>query len=112
MERTSRPEPPNGKHPTWGAFAKVGVIGLGYIGLPTAAMFARSGLQVVGVDVNPRVVESIRRGKPHVVEPDLEELVASVTSRGLLCASTEPEPADAFIIAVGTPCRNGYQPDV
>ncbi|HXG12342.1 MAG TPA: UDP-N-acetyl-D-mannosamine dehydrogenase [Gemmataceae bacterium] len=123
MERNSKHEPPdgrrngiipfpNGRHPSRAAFQKVGVIGLGYIGLPTAAMFARSGLQVIGVDVNARVVETVNCGKAHVVEPDLDELVKSVTASGLLRASTQPEPADAFIIAVGTPCRADHRPDV
>ena len=115
MEGTSTPHSPrptrSGRRPARGSFQRVGVIGLGYIGLPTAAMFARSGLQVIGIDVNARVVETIRRGKAHVVEPDLDELVRSVTSRGLLRATTQAEPADAFLIAVGTPCRDGHQPD-
>jgi len=75
-------------------------------------MFARAGLQVIGVDVNPKVVESLRRGKPHVVEPDLEELVQTAVSGGQLRVGLQPEPADAFVIAVGTPCREGHQPDV
>jgi UDP-N-acetyl-D-mannosaminuronic acid dehydrogenase len=91
---------------------RVVVIGLGYIGLPTAATLAAHGVEVVGVDVNPRAVELVNRGKIHLVEPDLEDLVHDVVSQGKLRATTRPEPADAFIVAVGTPCREGHRPDV
>ena len=79
------------------------VMGLGYIGLPTAAMFASAGVRVLGVDVNTQAVETVNQGKIHIVEPGLEELVSKVVSEGLLVASTEPKTADAYIIAVPTP---------
>ena len=79
------------------------VMGLGYIGLPTAAMFASAGVRVLGVDVNPSTVKTINEGKIHIVEPGLEEVVNASVSNGLLSASDEPETADAYIIAVPTP---------
>lgn len=84
---------------------KLVVMGLGYIGLPTAAMFAMSGMQVCGVDVRPDTVEAINEGRTHIVEPDLDSLVARVVADGNLRAQTTPEPADVFIIAVPTPIR-------
>ena len=84
-------------------FKKVNVVGLGYIGLPTAAIFARSGLQVTGVDVNQHVVESVNRGNIHIVEPLLDDIVRQEVQKGNLKASTQPSPADAFVIAVPTP---------
>ncbi|GGK13415.1 UDP-N-acetyl-D-mannosamine dehydrogenase [Luteimonas terricola] len=79
------------------------VIGLGYIGLPTAAMFASSGVRVHGVDINPATVDLINQGKPHIEEGDLDALVARVVGSGALSAHLEPVPADAYIIAVPTP---------
>ena len=86
-------------------FKKVTIIGLGYIGLPTAAIFARSGLQVTGVDVNQQIVETINGGNIHIVEPLLHDIVRQEVHRGTLKASTKPVPADAFVIAVPTPVR-------
>ena len=86
-----------------GAVQKLGVIGLGYIGLPTAATFAASGLEVVGVDVNQRVRDSVNAGIAHIEEGDLDTLVATVVGQGRLRACAEPVPCDAFIIAVPTP---------
>lgn len=88
------------------------VVGLGYIGLPTAAVFAKAGLQVTGVDVNPRAVESINSGKAHIVEVDLDGLLHGVVLNGSLKAQTEPTTADAFIIAVPTPFTDGHKPDL
>ena len=85
------------------SFARIAVVGLGYIGLPTAAVFADNGIEVVGIDVNARAVESINRGQPHFGEPNLDALVRRVVEGGKLRATTEFEPADAFIIAVPTP---------
>lgn len=85
------------------AFETVSVIGLGYIGLPTAAMFAAHGKHVIGVDVNETTVEIINRGQIHIVEPELDALVARGVSKGALRATTSPEAADAFLIAVPTP---------
>lgn len=82
---------------------KVCVIGLGYIGLPTSAVLASAGHTVIGVDVNPSVVEVINSGRVHIVEPDLEESVQAAVNGGKLRAQLLPEPADAFIICVPTP---------
>lgn len=79
------------------------VIGLGYIGLPTAAIIARAGCPVLGIDVSERVVETINRGEIHIEEVDLDGLVQAVVQRGLLRAATEICPADVFVIAVPTP---------
>ena len=94
------------------SFNTISVIGLGYIGLPTAAVFASRGKQVVGVDVNLRAVETINRGEIHIVEPDLGEVVRQAVQQGLLRATTTAEPADAFLIAVPTPFMNDHQPDL
>lgn len=88
------------------AFDTISVIGLGYIGLPTAAMFAAHGKQVIGVDVNQHAVDTINRGEIHIVEPDLDAMVAVAVQKGMLRASTTAEPADAFLIAVPTPFKN------
>jgi UDP-N-acetyl-D-mannosaminuronic acid dehydrogenase len=92
--------------------SKVSIIGLGYIGLPTAAVLASAGHEVVGVDVNPRVVQVVNRGEVHIVEPDLDGLVRGAVLSGRLRAVHAAEPADAFIIAVPTPFKNGHQPDL
>ena len=84
-------------------FQKICVLGLGYIGLPTASTFATNGLKVTGVDVNPQVVEILRSGGLHIHEPGLRTLVQAAISSGNLSVSLQPEPADAFIIAVPTP---------
>jgi UDP-N-acetyl-D-mannosaminuronic acid dehydrogenase len=91
---------------------KVCVVGLGYIGLPTAAIVARAGCQVHGVDVTQSVVDTINRGEIHIEEVDLDGLVQGVVARGLLKASTEVAPADVFIIAVPTPFDGNHAPDV
>jgi UDP-N-acetyl-D-mannosaminuronic acid dehydrogenase len=92
------------------------VIGLGYIGLPTAALLAGKGYQVIGVDVNPKTVETINQGQIHIVEPDLDAFVRSAVSSGKLKAQTEPTQADIFIVCVPTPLserRDGIpQPDI
>lgn len=90
----------------------VAVIGLGYIGLPTAAVIARSGCNVLGIDVTAHVVETINNGKIHIEEVDLDGLVQGVVSRGLLRASLEFEPADVFVIAVPTPFKDDHVPDL
>jgi len=88
----------------------ISVIGLGYIGLPTAAMFASKEKRVIGVDVNQYAVDTINAGKIHIVEPDLDVLVKDAVASGFLTATVTPEPADAFIIAVPTPfLLNGGQ---
>lgn len=88
------------------------VLGLGYIGLPTAAVIARSGCPVLGVDVNASVVETINRGEIHIEEVDLDGLVQGVVARQLLRASTEVEAADVFVIAVPTPFDANHAPDI
>lgn len=88
------------------------VIGLGYVGLPTAAVLASRGIRVTGVDVNPQTVESINAGKPHIIEPDLDMVVHGAVAKGQLTARTEPVEADAFIIAVPTPFTDTHEPDL
>ncbi|WRH75426.1 MAG: UDP-N-acetyl-D-mannosamine dehydrogenase [Sphingobium sp.] len=88
------------------------VMGLGYIGLPTAAVIARSGCRVLGVDVNSNIVDTINRGEIHIEEVDLDGLVQGVVQRKLLRASTMVEPADVFVIAVPTPCGDDHAPDI
>lgn len=90
----------------------ISVIGLGYIGLPTAAMFAQAKSQVIGVDVVPSVVDTVNQGNIHIVEPGLEEIVKVAVQNGYLKATTTPEPSDAFLIAVPTPFKEDYQPDL
>lgn len=85
------------------SFDTVSVIGLGYIGLPTAAMFASRKKKVIGVDVNQHAVDTINKGQIHIVEPDLDMLVHAAVTEGYLRATVNPEPADAFLIAVPTP---------
>jgi len=85
------------------SFETISVIGLGYIGLPTAAMFASRKKKVIGVDVNQHVVDTINKGQIHIVEPDIDKLVHAAVSEGYLRATTILEPADAFLIAVPTP---------
>lgn len=93
-------------------FQQISVIGLGYIGLPTAAVFAQHGLSVIGVDVNQHAVETINRGDIHIVEPGLEAVVQRAVADGLLKAVLEPEPADAFLMAVPTPFNDDYTGDL
>ncbi|MEJ6788913.1 UDP-N-acetyl-D-mannosamine dehydrogenase [Brevundimonas sp. BR2-1] len=88
------------------------MVGLGYIGLPTAAIFADTGLQVIGVDVSSTAVSTINSGRAHITEPDLDLLVRRVVTKGGLCATLTPEPADAFILAVPTPFKADHEPDV
>jgi UDP-N-acetyl-D-mannosaminuronic acid dehydrogenase len=95
-----------------GTETKVCVLGLGYIGLPTAAVIARTGAQVLGVDVSPHVVETVNSGRVHIEEVDLDGLVSGVVARGSLRASTQIEPADVFVIAVPTPFGADHVPDI
>ena len=91
---------------------RVGVVGLGYIGLPTAAVIARTGARVVGIDVNPHVVETINRGQIHIEEANLDALVHQVVTSGHLAASLSAEPCDVFVIAVPTPFDDDHRPDI
>ncbi|WP_165855398.1 UDP-N-acetyl-D-mannosamine dehydrogenase [Marinobacter sp. JSM 1782161] len=94
------------------SFHKICVIGLGYIGLPTAAVIASRQKHVVGVDIDQHAVDTINKGEIHIVEPDLDMLVHASVKEGYLQATIEPEPADAFLIAVPTPLVSGNQPDL
>lgn len=94
------------------SFKSISVIGLGYIGLPTAAVLASRGVNVIGVDVNKNTVDTINEGKIHIIEPDLDIVVRSVVQTGNLRATTIPEPADAFLIAVPTPIQENNTPDL
>ena len=91
---------------------KVVMMGLGYIGLPTAALIASRGISVLGIDVNQSVVDTINKGKIHIVEPDLDGLVKHVVERGFLKASTAVEVADVYLIAVPTPFKGNHEPDL
>ena len=94
------------------SFKTISVIGLGYIGLPTAAAFASRQKQVVGVDINAHAVETINRGEIHIVEPELGNVVKSAVNGGYLRASTTPVVADAYLIAVPTPFKGEHEPDM
>ena len=89
----------------------VSVVGLGYIGLPTAAFFADSDFEVIGVDINPTYVETINSGKVPFSEPGFDDLLSKVVENGSLRASVDVESAEAYIIAVPTPFREEYQVD-
>lgn len=93
-------------------FSRVAIIGLGYIGLPTAATLASRGVEVIGVDVNEHAVSMITQGKVHFSEPDLDMLVRAAVMTGKLRAVVTPEPAEAFIIAVPTPLADDKRPDL
>jgi UDP-N-acetyl-D-mannosaminuronic acid dehydrogenase len=93
------------------ALNNICVIGLGYIGLPTATVFADNGVEVLGVDIKQEAVDAINSGKPHIIEPDLDVLLRKVLAAGKFKAATKPAPADAFIIAVPTPFKNQFEPD-
>jgi len=93
-------------------FEIISVVGLGYIGLPTAAAFAARRKKVIGVDVNQHAVDTINRGEIHIVEPELDMLVQAAVAQGNLQAFTTPQPADAFLIAVPTPFTDGHKPDL
>lgn len=97
-------------------FDTISIIGLGYIGLPTAAVFASHKIKVIGVDLNQRTVDTINRGEIHIIEPELDKLVRAAVTDGFLRATTKPEPAEAFLIAVPTPFKDGptgpHHPDL
>lgn len=90
-------------------FHKICILGLGYIGLPTASTFATHGLKVVGVDINPHVVETLSKGDIHIHEPGLQRVVGAALTSGNLTVSYQPEKADAFLIAVPTPFKEDTQ---
>jgi UDP-N-acetyl-D-mannosaminuronic acid dehydrogenase len=93
-------------------FQTISMIGLGYIGLPTATLFASRKKRVIGVDVSEHAVNTINSGKIHIVEPELDILVHAAVTEGYLRATLTPEPADAFLIAVPTPFKEGHRPDL
>ena len=93
-------------------FSTISVIGLGYIGLPTAAAFASRQKRVVGVDINQHAVETINRVEIHIVEPDLASVVKTAVEQGYLSATTAPVAADAYLIAVPTPFKDLHEPDM
>lgn len=93
-------------------FSTISVIGLGYIGLPTAAAFASRQKQVIGVDINAHAVETINRGEIHIVEPELDLVVKQAVQDGYLRASQTPVEADAYLIAVPTPFKDAHAPDM
>lgn len=93
-------------------FKKVCVVGLGYVGLPTAALMANAGLDVLGVDTSKSAVDRVNQGETPLVEPDLSILVRAAATSGKLRAAETPEPADAFIVAVPTPIGNDHKPDL
>lgn len=93
-------------------FNTISMIGLGYIGLPTATLFASRKKKVIGVDVSQHAVDTINQGKIHIVEPELDMLVHAAVTEGYLRATIQPEPADAFLIAVPTPFTDGHKPDL
>lgn len=91
----------------------VSVIGLGYIGLPTAALVASRGIRVIGVDVNESTVNTINEGRIHIIEPDLDIMVSKAVRDNLLIATTQPQKADVFLIAVPTPFKgDDHEPDI
>jgi UDP-N-acetyl-D-mannosaminuronic acid dehydrogenase len=87
-------------------------MGLGYIGLPTAAVAAKHGIQVIGVDINQEVVDTVNQGKIHIIEPALDKVVRGVVSNGMLRAAMKPEYGDAFFIVVPTPFKHNHRADI
>lgn len=87
-------------------------MGLGYIGLPTAIIAAKHGVQITGVDINPKVVEMTNQGKLHIIEPGMQELLREVVGNGKLKASTTPEVSDAYFMVVPTPFKGNHEPDI
>jgi len=91
---------------------KIQFFGLGYIGLPTAAIVAGKQINVIGVDINPNVVDTINKGEIHIVEPNLKELVQNVVENGYLRATTKPEISDVYLVVVPTPFKGNHEPDI
>ena len=87
-------------------------MGLGYIGLPTAIIAAQHGIKIIGVDINPKVVDMTNQGKLHIIEPGMQELLQEVVADGRLKASTIPEESDAYFIVVPTPFKGDHEPDI
>ena len=93
-------------------FNQICFMGLGYIGLPTAAISAGKGLRVLGIDINQKVVDTINKGNIHIIEPGLGELVRQVVESGNLRAATKPEESDVYLIVVPTPFKGNHEPDI
>lgn len=93
-------------------FMRASFIGLGYIGLPTAIIAARHGIQVAGIDVNPEIVRATNEGHLHIVEPEMETMLKEVVANGSLKAYCQPQVADAYFIVVPTPFKENHQPDI
>ena len=91
---------------------KICIIGLGYIGLPSAAILANHGYNVLGVDIKQSVIDTINKGEIHIVERGLEKFVNHAVNAKTLAASLKPQESDIFIIAVPTPFKNNYEPDI
>lgn len=91
---------------------KVNFIGLGYIGLPTAIIAARHGIEIAGTDINPDIVKATNQGHLHIVEPDMEEMLKEVVANGNFKAYTEPQLSDAYFIVVPTPFKGNHEPDI
>ncbi len=91
---------------------QVTTIGLGYIGLPTSALIASNKIEVWGVDINSKVVETLNQGKIHIVEPDLEEVLATAVQENYFKAGTEPKEANTYLIVVPTPFKDKNEPDI
>ena len=91
---------------------EVVTIGLGYIGLPTSALIASHGTNVLGVDINQKVVDIINQGKIHIIEPDLDAIVSKAVSNGFFKASTKPSSAEVYLIVVPTPFKGNHEPDI
>lgn len=87
-------------------------IGLGYIGLPTSALIASNGINVMGIDLNQKIVDTINRGEIHIVEPELDHVVKKAVENGFLKASTEPISGDVYLIVVPTPFKGNFEPDI
>lgn len=87
-------------------------MGLGYIGLPTAIIAAKHGIEILGVDINPRVVDMTNQGKLHIIEPGMEECLQEVVNKGMLRASLKPEVCDAYFMVVPTPFKENHKPDI
>lgn len=87
-------------------------MGLGYIGLPTSIIAAKNGIQILGVDINPKVVEKTNAGELHIIEPGMEEILKEVVMSGMFRASTKPEVCDAYFMVVPTPFKGNHEPDI
>lgn len=86
-------------------------MGLGYIGLPTSIIAAKNGIQILGVDIDPKVVEKTNEGELHIIEPGMEELLKDVVMSGMFRASTKPEVCDAYFMVVPTPFKGNHEPE-